>query len=102
MNDVKESNTVTIHQPHIKERLKNIIAKQLRLLPESISDDAHFGNDLGIDSVDMIFLLFEIEEGFNLEVFGKEAGGISTIEEMYKLVSMKILQVDDYVLKSTG
>ncbi len=73
----------------VKERLKNIIAKQHRLLPENISDDAHFGNDLGIDSVDMIFLLYEIEEEFNLEIIVEEMGDISTIEEMYNLVSIK-------------
>ncbi len=70
--------------------MKNIIAKQHRLLPDSISDDAHFGNDLGIDSVDMIFLLYEKEEEFNLAIIGEDAGNISTVEGMYSLVSMKI------------
>ncbi|MCP5062433.1 MAG: acyl carrier protein [Ignavibacteriae bacterium] len=90
MNDVKESNTVTIHQPHIKERLKNIIAERFYLPPESIWDDAHFGDDLGIDSIDMTFLLFEIEEEFSLDVLGKEVNGISTVEGMYNLVSTEI------------
>ncbi len=90
MNGVKESNIVTIHRSNIKGRLKNIIAERLCLLPESIWDDAHFGDDLGIDSIDMIFLLFEIEEEFSLDVLGKEVNGISTVEGMYNLVSTEI------------
>ncbi len=74
----------------VKKKLKDIIAKQHRLLPEKISDDAHIGNDLGIDSVDMIFLLFEIEEEFNLGIIGAEAGQVSTIEGMSNLVIKEI------------
>ncbi|MCP4265847.1 MAG: acyl carrier protein [Candidatus Brocadiaceae bacterium] len=86
---MKESKINNVIENTVKERLKKIIAKQHRLLPENISDDANFGKDLGTDSVDMIFLLYKIEEEFNLGIIGEEVGDISTIEGMYNLVSIK-------------
>ncbi len=74
----------------IKERLRKVIAKELKVEPESIADDAHVGNDLGIDSADMISLLYDIEDEFKIEISDEEMGEISTIEGMYNLVSKKI------------
>ncbi len=94
-------NNVIEIESNVKERLKKIIAKELEVEPESIVDEEHIVNDLGMDSVDMICILFEIEDEFKIEISDEEVGEISTIETMYDLISMKILQVDDYVLKST-
>jgi acyl carrier protein len=77
----------------IKERLRKVIAKELKVEPESIADDAHIGNDLGIDSADMISVLYDIEDEFKVEISDEEVGEISTIQEMYNVVSAKIKQV---------
>ena len=77
----------------VKERLRKVIAKELKVEPESIADDAHIGNDLGIDSADMITVLYEIEDEFKVEISDEEAGEISTIQEMYSVVNAKIKQV---------
>ncbi len=74
----------------IKERLRKVIAKELKVVPESIADDAHIGNDLGIDSADMINVLYDIEDEFKVEISDEEMGEISTIEGIYSLVSKKI------------
>ncbi len=74
----------------IKERLRKVIAKELKVEPESITDDAHIGNDLGIDSADMISLLYDIEDEFKVEISDEEVGEISTIQEMYNVVNAKI------------
>ena len=80
----------TIMKDTIKERLRKVIAKDLKVEPESIADDAHVGNDLGIDSADMISLLYDIEDEFKVEISDEEMGEISTIEGIYSLVSKKI------------
>ncbi len=77
----------------IKERLRKVIAKELKVEPETIADDAHIGNDLGIDSADMINVLYDIEDEFKVEISDEEAGEISTIQEMYNVVNEKIKQV---------
>ncbi len=80
----------TIVKDTIKERLRKVIAKELKVEPESIADDAHIGNDLGIDSADMISVLYDIEDEFKVEISDEEMGEISTIEGIYSLVSKKI------------
>ncbi len=77
----------------IKERLRKVIAKELKVVPESIADDAHIGNDLGIDSADMINVVYDIEDEFKVEISDDEAGDIATIQEMYNVVNAKIKQV---------
>jgi acyl carrier protein len=80
----------TIMENTIKERLRKVIAKELKVEPESIADDAHIGNDLGIDSADMISVLYDIEDEFKVEISDEEVGEISTIQEMYNVVNEKI------------
>jgi acyl carrier protein len=82
-----------ITEVSIKERLRNVIAKELKVAPESIAVDAHIGNDLGIDSADMISVLYDIEDEFNIEISDEEVGEISTVQEMYNVVNAKIKQV---------
>ena len=70
--------------------MRKVIAKELKVAPETIADDAHIGNDLGIDSADMISVLYEIEDEFKVEISDEEADKISTIQEMYNVVNAKI------------
>ena len=83
----------TVREDTIKERLRIVIAKELKVEPESIAADAHIGNDLGIDSADMISVLYDIEDEFKVEISDEEVGEISTIQEMYNVVNAKIKQV---------
>ena len=79
-----------VTEESIKERLRKVIAKELKVDPESIGDDAHIGNDLGIDSADMINVLYDIEDEFKVEISDEEVGEISTIQEMYNVINSKI------------
>ena len=50
----------------IKEKLKKILAKELKIELEDITDDSHIVNDIGAESADMINLLYNIETEFEL------------------------------------
>ncbi len=80
----------TINDETIKNRLKRVIVKELKIAPEDIADDAHIGNDLGIDSADLINVLYDIEDEFKIEISDEEVGEISIVQEMYNLVRSKI------------
>lgn len=49
-------------------KVKNIIAKQIGVDSASIDDDARLLEDLGINSLDMADLSFEIEEAMGIEI----------------------------------
>jgi acyl carrier protein len=49
------------------ERVRRMIAKYLRIPPESIGEDASL-QELGLDSLGSLELVFEIEEEFKVRV----------------------------------
>ena len=80
----------TLTENLIKEGLKKILAKELKIDIEDITDDSHIVNDIGVESADMINLLYDIETEFNIEVSNEEAGKNLTIQKMANLVKEKI------------
>ncbi len=74
----------------IVERLKKILSKELRMEPEDIAVDSHIVDDIGVESAEMINLLYSIETEFNIEISNEEASRNLTIQEMANLVKQKI------------
>ncbi len=74
----------------IKKGLKKILANELKIEPEDITDDSHIVNDIGAESADMINLLYNIENEFNIEISNEEADKNLTIQKMANLVREKV------------
>ena len=61
----------------LKEEVKRAIVRSLRLpmAPESIADDVSlFGEGLGLDSIDVLELVLEIERTFGVAITDEETG----------------------------
>jgi acyl carrier protein len=80
----------TLTEDIIKEGLKKILANELKIEPEDITDDSHIVNDIGAESADMINLLYNIENEFNIEISNEEADKNLTIQKMANLVKEKM------------
>jgi len=63
----------------VEERVKKIIADQLGVKEEDISEDSSFVDDLGADSLDTVELVMALEEEFNCEIPDEEAEKITTV-----------------------
>jgi acyl carrier protein len=74
----------------IVERLKKIISRELRMDAEDITISSHIVDDIGIESAEMINLLYSIETEFNVEISNEEASRNLTIQGMANLVKQKI------------
>ena len=48
--------------------VKNIIVEQLHVAPEKVTATAHFVDDLGADSLDIVELVMAFEEKFAVEI----------------------------------
>ncbi len=70
----------------LAERVLNTITKALRLPPEEVTLDSTF-EDLGIDSLDVISLVFELEQEFNIEIPDEEARSIRGVRQVVDGVS---------------
>ena len=65
----------------IAERVQKVMAKHLRVPIEKVPLDATF-EQLGMDSLDNVNLLFEIEDEFDISIDDQEAKAITSLPQM--------------------
>lgn len=68
-------------QMSIEEQVKKIVAEQLGVKEDSVTNDASFVDDLGADSLDTVELVMALEEEFELEIPDEEAEKITTVQQ---------------------
>ncbi|MGC8489573.1 MAG: acyl carrier protein [Clostridia bacterium] len=61
------------------DKVKEIIVDQLGVEEDEVTPQAHFIEDLGADSLDIVELVMALEEEFGLEIPDEEAEKISTV-----------------------
>lgn len=66
--------------------LKALIAEQLGISEEEISDDSHFIEDLGGDSLDVVEIIMEVEEVYELEISEEDAVKLLTYIDLYDYI----------------
>lgn len=72
----------------LEPKVIEIIANQLSLRDEEIKPESRFVDDLGADSLDIVELIMEMEEEFDIEI---------PDEDVEKMISVK--DVTDYISK---
>jgi acyl carrier protein len=63
----------------IEERLKEIIIKQLDANKKPVTLESSFINDLGADSLDIVELVMEFEDAFDMSIPDEDAEKIQTV-----------------------
>ena len=71
------------------EKVKDIIAEQLGVKKEEVTDDAKFIDDLGADSLDTVELVMALEEEFGIEIPDEDAEKMVTVGEAIKYIDQK-------------
>ena len=66
---------------NVEERVKKIVAEQLGVKLEEVTNDASFVEDLGADSLDTVELVMALEEEFETEIPDEEAEKITKVQE---------------------
>ncbi len=65
----------------IQDRVLKIIANTRRIPLESVRPDSTF-EELGVDSLDRLNILFDLESEFDIEIDDEEAKKVQNIPEM--------------------
>ncbi len=65
----------------IEAQVKAIVAEQLGVKEDEVTNDASFVDDLGADSLDTVELVMALEEEFETEIPDEEAEKITTVKE---------------------
>ena len=74
----------------VEERVKKIVAEQLGVKEEEVTNQASFVDDLGADSLDTVELVMALEEEFETEIPDEEAEALVTVGEAVDLVAAKL------------
>ena len=73
----------------INDRVRAIIAEQLGVKLEEVTDSASFIEDLGADSLDTVELVMALEEEFGIEIPDEDAERMTTVGDAMKYIEQK-------------
>ena len=71
------------------QKVKSIIAEQLGVKIEEVTDSASFVDDLGADSLDTVELVMALEEEFGIEIPDEDAEKMTNVGEAVRYVEEK-------------
>ena len=86
----------------ILNKIHLIFAEELQLDPEQFEDDVNFSTGLGLDSLAVYSAITEIEDSFGIVLNDSDIEGLSTIEDISKLVYNKVNGISAAVEESTA
>ena len=71
----------------IEERLKEILVKQFGESEKPVTLESSFVNDLGADSLDIVELVMELEDEFDVSIPDEDAEKMQTVGDTVKYIS---------------
>lgn len=74
----------------IRSRVKRIIANQLEIEEDKLSDEASLFKDLGADSIDTVELVIAFEVEFDIEISEEDAEKLNSLKDIYNYIEARI------------
>ncbi|KAL1931648.1 hypothetical protein VTP01DRAFT_9791 [Rhizomucor pusillus] len=78
-----------LSQADIESRVLDILRGFDKVDQSKVSLDAHFVNDLGLDSLDTVEVVMAVEEEFSVEIPDKDADDIKTAKQAVEYISKR-------------
>ena len=73
----------------IEDQVKSIVAEQLGVKEDEVTNDASFVDDLGADSLDTVELVMALEEENETEIPAEDAEKITAVQQAIDFVSAR-------------
>lgn len=74
----------------LQTKIKMMLAEQLMISDSEITENANMFHDLGMDSLDSIEFIMQLEEEFGIEIPDEITEKIETFSDAFKYVENKI------------
>ncbi|MCP4647519.1 MAG: acyl carrier protein, partial [bacterium] len=74
-------------------RIAEIIVSRLNVKPEEVTTTANLKDDLGADSLDMVDLMMDLEDTFNLKISDDEGNNLQTVGSVVEFLKTKGIEV---------
>ena len=68
------------------EKIREMIAENLNIDMNTITESASFKEDLGVDSLDLFELVMALEEEFGVEIPTEDLEGLTTVGDVARYV----------------
>lgn len=81
-----------MNKEEIKSKIKEIIVDKNGVSDEQVTDNANFETDLGMDSLDRVELMMEVEKEFGISIPLYEEGKVSCLNDCVELVEKYVNQ----------
>ncbi len=79
----------------INAKVVEIVVERLNVDADTVTAESSFIDDLGADSLDLVELVMEVEEAFDMTIPDKDAEGIRTVGETVAYIKSKVPGGDD-------
>ena len=76
----------------VLERVSKVVVDRLGVDESEVKLEASFRDDLGADSLDVVELVMELEDEFDMEISDEDAEKIATVGDAISYIESKISQ----------
>jgi len=71
----------------VADKIKKVVAEKLSVDAAEVVPEAHFVDDLGADSLDLVELIMSMEEEFDIEISDEDAENLATVQDAIDYVT---------------
>lgn len=71
------------------EKIREIIADQLNIEVDTITEETAFKEDLGVDSLDLFEIVMAFEEAYGIEIPSEDLEGLTTVGSVMNYLKEK-------------
>lgn len=72
----------------LKRSVERLKKRQINM--KEMTEDSELFNQLGLDSLDLLEMRFDIEESWNIQLEDKEAANLRTVRDVVDLIQNKV------------
>lgn len=74
------------------EKIREIVAEQLNIDGETITEATSLKDDLGADSLDLFSIVMAIEEAYDIEIPSEDLNSVSNVGEIIEYLKSRGLE----------
>jgi acyl carrier protein len=86
----REESVVAANEDRVEERVIEIVCENLGVNKEQVTRNTSFTEDVGADSLDIVELVMELEEEFEITIPDEQAEKIKTVGEAIDYIKREL------------